>query len=98
MPNAGYEISDTKRYSEKKVEACLIATKDWQRGDEISLLSGIILSPTLFLGPARFANHDCDSNCRVKKGGIVFYLCLFICILVYYSRTKHARLSGQKRN
>ncbi|KAG1378747.1 hypothetical protein G6F61_005565 [Rhizopus arrhizus] len=69
MPNAGYEISDTKRYSEKKVEACLIATKDWQRGDEISLLSGIILSPTLFLGPARFANHDCDSNCRFITQG-----------------------------
>ncbi|KAI8143776.1 hypothetical protein BJV82DRAFT_656721 [Fennellomyces sp. T-0311] len=92
MPNAGYEISDTRRYKDhgKKVEACLIATKDFHVGDELRLCTGMIanLNPSedamlrkgqkdfsimwstrkgcscLFLGPARFVNHDCDSNCK----------------------------------
>ncbi|CAO3691332.1 unnamed protein product [Rhizopus stolonifer] len=95
MPNAGYEIGDTKRYSERKLEACLVATKDWHTGDEMKLLTGLIatLDPQddaelkrgnrdfsvmwsfrkncacLFLGPARFANHDCESNCRFIAHG-----------------------------
>ncbi|RUS17849.1 hypothetical protein BC937DRAFT_89415 [Endogone sp. FLAS-F59071] len=43
LPNAGYEISDTKRYSTtERVEACVIATRDWQTGDEIRMCTGAI--------------------------------------------------------
>ncbi|KAJ2963862.1 hypothetical protein NQZ79_g1122 [Umbelopsis isabellina] len=43
LPNAGYEISETKRYSTlKRAEACVIATKDWFVGDELRLCTGAI--------------------------------------------------------
>lgn len=43
LPNAGYEISETKRYSTaKRAEACVIATKDWSTGDELRLCTGAI--------------------------------------------------------
>ncbi|KAG2171776.1 hypothetical protein INT43_008156 [Umbelopsis isabellina] len=43
LPNAGYEISETKRYSTlKRAEACVLATKDWYVGDELRLCTGAI--------------------------------------------------------
>ncbi|CAO3587435.1 unnamed protein product [Absidia cylindrospora] len=99
MPHAGYEISDTTRYS--GVEACVISTKAWEVADEIRNCTGMIAclkpeddaelqqsnrdfsvmysqrrdSNCLFLGPARFMNHDCGSNCRfigLGPNGITF--------------------------
>ncbi|ORZ17023.1 hypothetical protein BCR42DRAFT_326348 [Absidia repens] len=99
MPHAGYEISDTTRYT--GVEACVISTKAWEVADEIRNCTGMIAclkpeddaelqqsnrdfsvmysqrrdSNCLFLGPARFMNHDCGSNCRfigLGPNGITF--------------------------
>lgn len=43
--DAGYEIRDTTRYSSngRDVEACLVATKDWNKGDQISNCLGCLL-------------------------------------------------------
>lgn len=87
--NAGYEISRTYRYkSSNKVEACLISTKQWNKGDQMHFCAGALTALTpeeedqlqdfsmiystkkkstnLFLGPARFANHDCKPNVHVS--------------------------------
>jgi hypothetical protein len=43
---AGFEIDRTWRYQSNKVESRLRSTKDWQVGDEIKNLSGIIVQLT----------------------------------------------------
>ncbi|KAI8342317.1 hypothetical protein BC941DRAFT_412431 [Chlamydoabsidia padenii] len=99
IPNAGFEISDTDRYT--GIEACVISTRTWEIADEIKNCTGMIacLTPEddaelkrsnrdfsimysqrrdsncLFLGPARFMNHDCGANCRfigLGPNGITF--------------------------
>lgn len=40
MPNAGYEICDTRRYSSDSVQARIVATKKWVPGDEIRMCTG----------------------------------------------------------
>ncbi|KAK3805012.1 MAG: hypothetical protein J3Q66DRAFT_290898, partial [Benniella sp.] len=95
-PKAGFEISQTDRYSSvtRKSEACVIATRLFEVGEELLHCAGTIAilneqeekelenrtsdfsviktsrkGTCLFLGPARFVNHDCDPNCTFMSGG-----------------------------
>jgi hypothetical protein len=58
MPNAGYEIADTRRYggAGRRMEACVTVTKDWKTGDELRLCTGMI------------AHLDPRQEHKVKKG------------------------------
>ncbi|KAG0220236.1 Histone-lysine N-methyltransferase set9 [Mortierella sp. NVP41] len=96
LPSAGFEISQTDRYSAvtNKSEACVIANRAFEIGDELRYCAGTIANLTeqeekdlenrtsdfsviktsrrgtcLFLGPARFVNHDCDPNCSFMSAG-----------------------------
>ncbi|KAF9931638.1 hypothetical protein FBU30_009814 [Linnemannia zychae] len=96
LPSAGFEISQTDRYSAvtNKSEACVIANRSFEVGDELRYCAGTIANLTeqeekdletktsdfsviktsrrgtcLFLGPARFVNHDCDPNCSFMSAG-----------------------------
>ncbi|KAF8942156.1 Histone-lysine N-methyltransferase set9 [Haplosporangium gracile] len=96
LPSAGFEISQTDRYSAvtNKSEACVIANRPFEAGDELRYCAGTIANLTeqeekdletktsdfsviktsrrgtcLFLGPARFVNHDCDPNCSFMSAG-----------------------------
>ncbi|KAF9145509.1 Histone-lysine N-methyltransferase set9 [Mortierella sp. GBA39] len=96
LPSAGFEISQTDRYSAvtNKSEACVIANRSFEAGDELRYCAGTIANLTeqeekdletktsdfsviktsrrgtcLFLGPARFVNHDCDPNCSFMSAG-----------------------------
>src|SRR6266511_2212764 len=45
--NAGYEITETKRYfGSSKREACIVATKDFNEGDELCLCIGALVPLT----------------------------------------------------
>ncbi|ORZ06571.1 hypothetical protein BCR41DRAFT_167585 [Lobosporangium transversale] len=96
LPTAGFEISHTDRYSSvtNKSEACVIANRPFEVGNELRYCAGTIANlneqeekdlenrtsdfsviktsrkgTCLFLGPARFVNHDCDPNCSFMSAG-----------------------------
>ena len=47
LPNAGFEINRTLRYScSGKAEAKLVATQDWNPGDQIKACTGVIAELT----------------------------------------------------
>lgn len=45
LPCSGYEIVQTHRYEQysNKVEACILATKRWRRGDQMSFCNGTVV-------------------------------------------------------
>lgn len=68
LPRAGYEIDQTFRYKNSdKIEARLIATRNWTEGDEVRLLNGIIaeLSPE---DEQRLADNDFSVMHSAKRG------------------------------
>jgi len=55
---AGYQLMETKRYkSTGKKECCLIATKEWRKGDVLNYCNGI-LCPMTTSDTAYLKNED----------------------------------------
>jgi hypothetical protein len=56
MPNAGFEINSTKRYT-GTMEACIVATRDWEAGEQVTCCQGAI------------AELNSEEDAKLKKEG-----------------------------